>query len=213
MAKELDKNKYYVYEHWLDNKCFYVGSGNYKRPFWFYRQEAWHDHVGDRKDEIDVKIIQAFETRLEAYDFEKALTIYHDYILNDNLINVKSGNALYGEDNPMYRKSIKDFMNEEEYDKWLENFRGKKASLETRQKMSKTRSGQKRGKYKTRKSGISPITAHFLDTGEEINFPNAAKCYKYFEKIVSKPLILASIRGEEPAKIKKLNLKFTQEVL
>lgn len=31
--EKLDKSLFYVYEHYYNNQCFYVGSGNWQRPF------------------------------------------------------------------------------------------------------------------------------------------------------------------------------------
>ena len=78
----LDKNKKYVYEHWLDGECFYVGHGNWDRPYRFTtngdcRSNKWAEHVGDRKHDIDVKIIAKFDNKKEAVAYERELTIHH----------------------------------------------------------------------------------------------------------------------------------------
>lgn len=62
---------YVVYEHWLDGKCFCVGHGTKYRPKNFgSRKRAWQNYVGDRRNDIVVKIIKEFETKEEAYDYE-----------------------------------------------------------------------------------------------------------------------------------------------
>ncbi len=62
---------YVVYEHWLDGKCFCVGSGNSHRPWAFgCRKRAWQEYVGNRRKDIEVRVIKEFETKEEAYNYE-----------------------------------------------------------------------------------------------------------------------------------------------
>lgn len=62
---------YVVYEHWLDGKCFCVGSGTKYRPKNFKsRKRAWQEYVNGRYDDIIVKIVKTFDDRQEAYDYE-----------------------------------------------------------------------------------------------------------------------------------------------
>ena len=62
---------YVVYEHWLDGKCFCVGSGTKYRPRNFKsRKRAWQKYVNGRYDEVIIKIVKTFDDRQEAYDYE-----------------------------------------------------------------------------------------------------------------------------------------------
>lgn len=62
---------YVVYEHWLDGKCFCVGSGTKYRPKNFgSRKRAWQKYVNGRYDEVEIRIIKTFEDRQDAYDYE-----------------------------------------------------------------------------------------------------------------------------------------------
>lgn len=62
---------YVVYEHWLDGRCFWVGSGTKYRPKNFgSRKRAWQEYVKDRQNDIIIKIVKEFETREEAYEYE-----------------------------------------------------------------------------------------------------------------------------------------------
>lgn len=62
---------YVVYEHWLDGKCFCVGSGTKYRPKNFKsRKRAWQEYVNGRYDDIIVKIVKTFDDRQEAYNYE-----------------------------------------------------------------------------------------------------------------------------------------------
>lgn len=59
-----------IYAHYLDNKCIYVGCGNEKRPYDFYRRNVnWKKIVGDRKP--TVVILDQKETFEEALQCEK----------------------------------------------------------------------------------------------------------------------------------------------
>lgn len=95
----------YVYEHWYNGKCFYVGSGSYHRAHDLRkttRNKKWHDFCNDDFKNITVKIIEEFEDPKMALDFEKALTIYHDYILKSPLVNIATGWAASGVLSPLY---------------------------------------------------------------------------------------------------------------
>lgn len=94
---------YYVYEHWLNGKCFYVGCGSIKNNRAFdlsSRNENWYKYCNNK---FEVKIIKEFEDGKEAFDFEKELTLEH--ISNGSpLVNKGIGRSLYGKANGMYGK-------------------------------------------------------------------------------------------------------------
>lgn len=84
----------YVYEHWYNGECFYVGCGTLYRTTDFRtthrNKKYWNFCNYDRKN-IEVKIIETFQDLDEAHDFERALTMYHDYILGSPLTNINTG--------------------------------------------------------------------------------------------------------------------------
>lgn len=116
---KLEQNKFYVYEHWYNNQCFYVGSGKYRRAYDWKREgrrsEEWYNFCNRDYKKIEVRIIEEFDNDLLAIDFEKALTMYNDYILKMPLVNKKTGNSAYGKSNAMYGKNVKDYMTPEAY--------------------------------------------------------------------------------------------------
>lgn len=62
---------YYVYEHYLDGKLFYIGKGTKDRCLVLKgRSEDWDNHVDGRENEIFVDIIKTFELEEDALDFE-----------------------------------------------------------------------------------------------------------------------------------------------
>lgn len=94
---------YCVYEHWLNNDCFYVGCGDLdnNRPYETNsRNKKWWDFC---KGEFEVKIIKTFKNRKEALEFEKELTIKRK---NEGhpLANIAVGYSFYGKNNGMYGK-------------------------------------------------------------------------------------------------------------
>lgn len=104
---DLKDDKYYVYEHWFNNECIYVGKGRKRRPFQFKskRNDIWKNIAGDRYDDISVRIIKEFDTNIDAVKFESELTMR--YIKNGQCIanNGRCGHSLFGEDNPFFGKS------------------------------------------------------------------------------------------------------------
>lgn len=64
-----------VYEHLLDGKVFWVGSGDLNRPRKFSnRSDRWKRYVQDRTKEVEVKIIKQFENYEDAYKYEIELS-------------------------------------------------------------------------------------------------------------------------------------------
>lgn len=121
--------EHYVYEHWLDGQCFYVGKGSYSsnRAYNFYnccRNEDWVNYVSNRHNEIKVVIVKEFEDEDEAYDYEKIVSekrLLQNYPLQcrmigkdkttEKFINFRKGKKfpehskkMSGEGNPMFGK-------------------------------------------------------------------------------------------------------------
>lgn len=76
-----------------------------------------------------------------------------------------------GENNPMYGKKLKDFMTEEEYDKWLQKQKNKGPLKEvTKQKLSLKLSGEKNPMYgKDRRRWVNKDGIRHLILKEELN--------------------------------------------
>lgn len=87
---DLYKSKYYVYEHWIDGKVFYVGKGTGARAVDFKsRNKKWLKHVNERFIEIKVNIVKHFDNDLEAIEYEK---IHIKKLLN---LDAKLTNVVY----------------------------------------------------------------------------------------------------------------------
>lgn len=120
------KGPYYVYEHWLDNQCFYVGKGSYiyNRATAMrdsVRNEKWKNFVGNRKHDVVVKIIKEFEFESDAYDYEEALSkirLTEGHPLQCERLGNKFTKELrekfIGENNPMFGKNAYENKTDEE---------------------------------------------------------------------------------------------------
>ena len=104
--EEMRRDKFYVYEHWLDGICFYVGKGRKERPFEFYtrRNKFWTSIVNERYDEIQVKLIREFDDSKSALAFETELTKYYIEKGMCKANNFRCGNSFFGKHNPFYGK-------------------------------------------------------------------------------------------------------------
>lgn len=72
IIEKLFKSEYYIYEHYLDGKLFYIGKGSGRRAIDFsHRSEIWKAKVNKRESAIEVKIIAYFHDELYARAFEK----------------------------------------------------------------------------------------------------------------------------------------------
>lgn len=103
---EMRKDKYYVYEHWIDGVCFYVGKGRKRRPFELKskRNKLWNEIVCGRYDEIKINVIKEFDTNKEAIQYETELTMKY---VKQNMCKAngkKYGSSYFNKDNPFYGK-------------------------------------------------------------------------------------------------------------
>ena len=165
--------RFCVYEHWLDDVCFYVGKGLTKnRPHSFYdstRSELWKSYVGNRKDDIQVRVVETFETNIEALRKETELTLYYQKLgmcqANGNRVGCSSigkANHFYGKH---HTEETKMKISESKKNKNIGEqnpFFGKKHSEETKKKIA-----QKSSKK---------IRCINLD----ITFDKLSDCAKYF---------------------------------
>lgn len=88
----INKNWFYVYEHYIDNKIFYVGKGKGQRAYEFRdRGSAWMNRVKGRESEIKVKIVAYFEKEEDAYFYEENKIKYY-CVQNEKLENVVYNN-------------------------------------------------------------------------------------------------------------------------
>lgn len=98
-----DSYDHVVYIHKKDDVIFYVGSGSLttKRPWGRNsRSQEWHDFCNDI---FDVEIIEKFETRKEALEFE---ALYTQKLKDEGkpLVNKHNGAYMFGKYNGMYGK-------------------------------------------------------------------------------------------------------------
>lgn len=128
------KQQFIVYEHWLNDKCFYVGSGTVDRMRYtdktHRRNKNYHAFIGGRYKDVKKKIVKYFDTREEAADFERE----HTKQLRENhpLVNIKNGN--------------------EPTNEWVrDNLIGRKHSDATKLKMSEKAKGRKKSEEEIKK--------------------------------------------------------------
>lgn len=70
----LSNSMYYVYEHYLDGKLFYVGKGQGDRCFNVKRRSKyWLNLVKDRECEVKIIIVAYFYYEKDAYEYESQL--------------------------------------------------------------------------------------------------------------------------------------------
>lgn len=140
---------YYVYEHWLDDECLYVGKGSNNRAFDFEaRRDDYRIFLNKNKNNIKVKIVKYFDNEEEALDFEKNRQIEYYKI---GQVRFCRDSYLSPEYNPMYGKKHK-IKSIEKMRQWKLN---NPTSKETADKISKALTGRTRGAY-TYKKGVHP---------------------------------------------------------
>lgn len=153
----------YVYEHWYNGECFYVGCGTLYRTTDFRtthrNKKYWNFCNYDRKN-IEVKIIETFQDLDEAHDFERALTMYHDYILGSPLTNINTGTRNGKETSESISKAKM----------------GHTVSKETREKISQTK------KRRTVTTWNGKPAKILLPTGEIKEFPSSSSAGKFLSE-------------------------------
>lgn len=134
--------KYYVYEHILYGRIFWVGSGNWQRPYRFdNRSKLWLDYVKNNKNDIRINIVKEFEDKQSAYNYE----IKHSIILRNNgepvqgLIGRKRTPELKRRQSEIMKGYI---VSQETKNKIGDIHRNKIVSQETRDKISKSKKGK-----------------------------------------------------------------------
>lgn len=82
---------YFIYSHIRNdnNKIFYIGKGNKKRPYDIYNRNRYWHHVVN-KHGFTVQIIAEHEKEEDAYKHEKELIAYHKSI-GSPLVNLTDG--------------------------------------------------------------------------------------------------------------------------
>lgn len=114
---------YYVYEHWLDNQCFYVGKGTYgslwggkERYEQFQddrRNKEWKDFVDGKYNEIKIRIVKNFDNEKDAENYEENLSIKRKkqgYPVKCKI----NGRNVSGTNNPMSGKNAFENKSDEE---------------------------------------------------------------------------------------------------
>ena len=133
----IDLEKYYVYEHWKDNKCFYVGKGRGDRAFSYFRSnKEWSKVFNDPFEWYSncfdyIKFIKNFEDENEAYKFEKEQSILR---INQghSLVNKSLGKSVIWTDE--MKNNLK---KKYESGEIVNHFKGKKHSQESIEKIKR----------------------------------------------------------------------------
>lgn len=64
---KIQTNKWCVYAHYVNEKCFYVGQGSMTRPFDFSnRNPTWNEIVKNNESSFDVKVLHVMFSPVEA---------------------------------------------------------------------------------------------------------------------------------------------------
>lgn len=208
--------KFYVYEHWLNGECLYVGKGSGKRAFDFkQRREDYKNLLCKFGDEIEVKIVKNFDNEEDALKFEKELQIEH----------FKNGHVKYCRDlhlspshNPMYGKRH----SEESLEKMRKWKLANPTTPETAKKISQALIGRKRKPYNY-KNGVHPWVGRKHDeksiqsnrekhekkillkhNGEEIVISSRLKCIDYCKEKynISRKIVVDLLESETEFKHK-----------
>lgn len=130
---------YYIYEHWLDGKCIYVGSGTYERAHHLWRNKEYNDFVKDKRDKIIVKIFDTVETKEESIEVEKARTL--EMMKDYDLFNIFIANNMTIKTKEKISKTLK----------------GKKLTKARKEKISTTLTGYTYSKERNRKISKSHL--------------------------------------------------------
>ena len=215
-------NKYFVYEHWLDDKCIYVGSGNENRPHSFERNKKYNDFVKNRENEIIVKIHSEHFDRKEAFIEEEKLANYylsngHELLLTRKGFKwTEEGKSKFkGDKNGMFCKTHSD----EAKKKISEAFTGEKHPMYGNGwKVKGKKNGMfgKRGEkcptYGKKNKKAMKIKAIDTKTNEIIK---SFDCYReaagYYKEYFSRKTIQRNVNGENPKILQEMNIKFEGE--
>lgn len=196
----MENDKYYVYEHSINGQFFYVGSiWVFSNPVRAYetikRNKEWHKFVNKNNGKFDIKIVKYFETSKEAVQYEHQLIYkYHDLGLaqaskedwrgrkhsekSKKKMSLSKQNMYIGENNPMYGKSIKDYMSEEKYEQWRINNSQSKIGRKLTDQQKKDISNRQKGSNNHRAIKVSAI----LPTGKIINKDSSVELKNELEK-------------------------------
>lgn len=129
----------YIYKHTSPSGKCYIGQTSVPKNRWkpsAYKQCVKFYHAIQKYgwDNFTHEIIYTCYDAHEANEKEAYFIEWYDSIANGYNITAGGGEFLRGEGNPMYGKSVKDFMTDEEIAKW-------------RQALSESNRGEKNGFY------------------------------------------------------------------
>ena len=181
--------RYYVYEHWLDGKCIYVGHGNENRIAHLGRSNKNHRKlIKGRRKEVEVVIHAIYHNKRLAATMEEYRTI--ELMKTYDLTNKMYGYSAPGKMNGFYGKShteeTKRLLSRANTGKpgWA---KGKIFSGETRRKMSVAKTGTKvcdKTKLKISKATKGEKNPMYGKTHSEESMESMVKNRKDFGKML-----------------------------
>lgn len=187
----MENNKYYVYEHWYDNKCIYVGSGNLKRAKGKTKNNKYNEFAKDKK--IEIRIVKEFNNKKESLILERELTLkYKNKGQAQFNINIANNHS---EETKIKQRLVA----VERFKRESSPRKGVKLSLETKEKLSLAKKGKKQTKEhiennrasNTGKKRSNEFKSHIskvqlidykitnLNNGEERIISGVKDCIKY----------------------------------
>lgn len=204
--RNYDYNLFYVYEHWIDDECIYVGSGKGRRAWNFYdyqRNDEWLKRTKGKIDLINVNILKICDDEISARFYENIYTrirMKHYNLTNKMISTIPArGDKHWTKANGLSNETKKKISNA------LIGRNGNKHTDETKKIIGLKNSGKNNGMYGKIPNNSKRLLVNY--NGEEMIFETVSHCEKYFKGIISIKTIRNLIEGKNSNKAKKLNIK------
>lgn len=204
LEDSLEEEDAYQYECWYIN--LYITEYGYN-----IANKTWGGEGGDIVSCMSPEERMAYSEKMKKSCLGKNKGHYHTEESKLKMSLTKRGQYI-GKNNPMYGKNVKDYMSEQKYQEWKRKIslsqKGKKLSVETRNKISKSLVGRVRseevkekfrkinsgkgnpmyGRHHTEESkkliskGNQKKVKVKFKNGEEMIFDSRNKCIEYFDE-------------------------------
>ena len=197
----MEGRTYYVYEHWLFNRCIYVGCGDKYRPFDFLklkyrkRNKEWQKLTDGVEHMVEVKIVGKTTNKENAIKIETIMTMKRIFE-GHCLTNIRIGNInKKGENSPMFG----DIFSKEQIEnirkaqikytrKYGSQFKGKHHNEETKKVLA--------DKSRNNSNAATGVIAKNVD-GSILRFKSFGEAQDYFRKIIGRNSF-RRIKNNEP---------------